>query len=134
MSASTLLQSAANDLSVPESVLGTIPKRDLLLRKFGRYRQFITLTLILLYVLAIVVAIGTVVLALRSAAPSKGFVPYIGGAAFVALLEFARRLTKDWMLMTLPLAVAEHLSNDELNTFIQNLLRGIGKNESKDKS
>ena len=116
---------------IPEGVLGQgkrLANKDTLLAKLKNYKQFVTLTLILLYALAISVAVATIVMAMKSTSPlPKGFLPYVGGAAFVALLEFARRLTKDWLLMTLPLAVAEHVSDEQLSSFIDSLLAALGK-------
>jgi hypothetical protein len=134
MKAVRLLASAAEDLALemPTSLGGPrIENKKSLLAKFRAYRQFVTITLVLLYVLAIVVAVATVALALKGGSSlPKGLIPYIGGAAFVALLEFARRLTKDWMLMTLPLVVAEHASNDQLQEFIRTLLIAVTKPET----
>jgi len=135
MKATRLLESAATELetikSIPSALGARVQEKEALLSKFRSYRRFVTFTLVLLYVLAILVAVATVALALKGGSSlSKGLIPYIGGAAFVALLEFARRLTKDWMLMTLPLVVAEHASNDQLRVFITTLLVGVTKEES----
>src|SRR4051812_32011325 len=121
---------------VPRSALGKgrIQNKARLLERLARYRRMVTITLVLLYLMAIAVSVVTVALALRtSSSLAKGFIPYVGGAAFVGLLEFARRLTKDWMLMTLPLAVASHASDDQLTELITNLLAGFGKPTDKPK-
>jgi len=118
---------------IPEGVLGQgkrLANKDILLTKMRHYRRFVTLTLTLLYALAVSVAVATIVMAMKSTPPlPKGFLPYVGGAAFVALLEFARRLTKDWLLMTLPLVAAEHVSDEQLSSFIESLLVSLGKGD-----
>ncbi len=131
MNARRILESAE---FIPEGVLGQgnrLANKDALLTKLRRYKQFVTLTLILLYVLAASVAVATIFMAMKTAPLPKGFLPYAGGAAFVALLEFARRLTKDWLLMTLPLAVAEHVSDEQLSSFIDSLLTALGKGDDR---
>jgi NADH:ubiquinone oxidoreductase subunit 6 (subunit J) len=132
MNARRILESAE---FIPEGVLGQgkrLANKDALLVKLKRYRQFVTLTLILLYVLAVSVAVITIVMAMNAASPlPKAFLPYVGGAAFVALLEFARRLTKDWLLMTLPLVAAEHVSDEQFGAFVENILTVIGKGEDR---
>jgi len=128
MKALRILESAE---FVPPGVLGSgnrIANKDALLAKFRSYRRVTTMGLIFLYILAIVVAVTTVVMAVNNSSPlAKGLLSFVGGAAFVALLEFARRLTKDILLMALPLMVAEHASDEMLSTFVESLLVAFGK-------
>ena len=115
---------------VPSSVLGGsgIVEKEALLKTLKHYQRVITITLMLLYVVAVALAIATVMLALASQSHlTKALLPYVGGAAFVGLLEFARRLTKEWMLITLPLAVAPHVPDKELSEFVKKLLTGVAK-------
>lgn len=118
----------------PEFVFGRsiIKNKAEMLAQLALYRRVITVTLVLLYGVALTVAISTIMFAYTSQAPlMKGLLPYAGGAAFVGLLEFARRLTREWILTTLPLAIARHASDEQLKSFIGQLLSGIGKSNSK---
>ena len=115
---------------IPESVLGSkrIENRELLVAELRRHRQMVTIGMAGVYILAVSVAAVGVWLVQRMGSPSsKAIVPFLGGTAFISLLEFARRLTKDWMLTTLPLVVASHASEKELADLIKQMLVGFGR-------
>ena len=106
-----------------------------LLAQFERYRKIVTITLIFLYALALAVAAGAIMLAYTNPAPlTKGLLPYAGGAAFVGLLEFARRLTREWLLMTLPLAISKHATDEQLSRFVGQLLSGVNRDTNARRS
>lgn len=111
----------------PVNVLGgegkIIRNRKLLEQRLRRHKRVVGACTLVLYAVVVLIAIAGVVLATSNKdLLSKGLLPYLGGATFIALLEMARRLLKDYSLAALPLTVAQHVSDDELARFIETLL------------
>jgi hypothetical protein len=132
MDVAKLLQSALVPSTVLGGSAGRMANRAEFLDKLARYRRLATLRLVALYGLAIIVAVASLVMVLVARSRSDvGVGPYLGGAAFVGLLEWARRLMKDWVSLTLPLVVAPHASDEQLAELIGSLLASLGARTSK---
>lgn len=115
---------------LPRGVLGQgrIVNREELLVKLAHHRRTLSRAFAVLYVLAIVVAVAMAAVLLRAPSPTaQSFAPILGSSSFIGLLLFARYLTKDWMVCTLPLMIADHASDDQLADLITNLLSSFTK-------
>jgi hypothetical protein len=127
-SAASVLQAISDKHIAPESVLGArIHDRPGLIATLSTQARILTRILVGAYLCQFGLVIFTIVCALRPAlGPSAKVLPYLSGAVLLGLLEFSRRVTREWLQITLALRVAPHASNEQLATLITSLLTVFG--------
>lgn len=106
------------------SSLKSINNRDQLNAKLRASKRIVAIGIGGLFVVVLVIVVVAVVIALmRPENLTKGLLPYLGGGGFLALLEFERRLIREYTLVVLSLDVAEHSDDDGFARYIEAALR-----------
>jgi hypothetical protein len=119
-------------LYVPPGALGTkIRNREDLEKKLDAHRRGLLLGFAAIYIVALALAVGTIWVALSgNPALPKGLLAFVGGAGFIALLEFQRRIVREWSDTTIPLLVAGHLDDSELASHLRVVVEATNRRKS----
>jgi hypothetical protein len=130
-----VLQELSDQHVVPEAALGArIKDKAGLIAGLAAHARLLQVVLLGAYALQIGLVVLVIVLAVKPAVHgAKEVLPYLSGAVLLGLLEFSRRITREWLTMTLALKVAPHASNDQLIDLISNLLLAFKPGAEKPK-
>jgi hypothetical protein len=133
MTALTIFEEAIEQFpeAMGASPRGRLRDRDGLLRKLAAHRRRLFLAHAGVYLLAFAIAAAGLWWAAGDMGKGKGLLPYLGGTAVIALLALMRAVAKEWWTTTLPLLMAEHMSDSELAAFLRATVNGTRKTPTK---